>query len=162
MPGFSAEAAAGLGCDLERIVFVPQPGQDWINVVASLADALTIVVARPAGSVSDAQAARLTARLRQRQSVLIASGPWPRADVTFRVAGSSWLGLGSGYGHLTARQLDLEIGGRGALRGASAGGSLTRHTAVWLPDRDGNVRCVGPDQVQRFGAGVPELHEAVG
>lgn len=52
MPSFGAEAARGLGVDLERLVLVPDPGQDWLNVVAALVDALTVVVVRPPGEVT--------------------------------------------------------------------------------------------------------------
>jgi hypothetical protein len=133
MPGFAAEGAAGLGVDLERVVFVPHPGREWINVVAALADALTVVVVRPPRRVSDAEAARLSARLRQRRSVLVTYGAWPHTEATLRVTGSDWLGLGEGHGHLTARRVEVAIVGRGrALR--------PRRAALWLPDQVGVVR----------------------
>jgi hypothetical protein len=137
MPGFAAEGVAGLGVDLERVVFVPHPGREWINVVAALADALTVVVVRPPGRVSDAEAARLGARLRQRGSVLVACGAWPRTEATLRVTGSDWRGLGEGYGHLTAHRVEVAVTGRGrALR--------PRRAALWLPDEVGVVRRDGP------------------
>jgi hypothetical protein len=132
MPGFAAEGAAGLGCDLERIVFVPSPGREWVNVVAALVDALNVVVVQPMGKVSDAEAARLSARLRQRESVLIACGQWPRADVRLSVDGSSWRGLGRGHGHLAARRADVSVAGRAANSGRTA--------TLWLPDDRGEIR----------------------
>lgn len=131
MPQFAATGAQGVGCDLDRLVFVPHPGLDWVNVTASLADALSIVVVRPSGRVSDAEAARLSARLRQRESVLLVCGPWPRADLTLTLREGRWQGVGAGHGHLTSRRAVVEVRGRGAV-GSS--------TEVWLPDALGDVR----------------------
>lgn len=45
---------------------------------------------------------------------------------------SSWLGLGAGHGHLTARRVEVLVTGRGkALR--------PRRTPLWLPDHSGRV-----------------------
>jgi hypothetical protein len=131
MPGFAAEGAAGLGCDLDRMVFVPSPGREWVNVVAALIDALNVVVVQPIGRVSDAEAARLSARLRQRESVLIACGQWPRADVRLSVGGSDWHGLGRGHGHLAARRAEVSVAAR-AFHAAKV-------AKLWLPDDRGDV-----------------------
>jgi hypothetical protein len=132
MPQLAAEGAAGLGVDLDRVVFVPDPGREWVNVVGALVDALPVVVVRPPGRVTDAEAARLAARLRQREGVLVCCGSWPRPEATMTVDESSWLGLGAGYGHLTARRVEVLVTGRGkALR--------PWRTALWLPDHSGRV-----------------------
>jgi hypothetical protein len=164
MPGFSAEAAAGLGCDLDHVVFVPHPGRDWVNVVAALIDALSVVVVRPPTAVSDAEAARLGARLRQHESVLIACGRWPRTETRLSVSESRWTGLGSGHGHLTARQATIKVSGRGAVRSSGRDRWGGPDTALWLPDSSGQVRLVEENQpstglsVSRDG----ELREAAG
>jgi hypothetical protein len=164
MPGFSAEAAARLGCDLEQVVFVPYPGRDWVNVVAALIDALSIVVVRPPTTVSDAEAARLSARLRQHESVLIACGRWPRTETRLAVSQSRWVGLGSGHGHLTARQAVITVSGRGAVRSSGGDRRSSPGTALWLPDSSGQVRLVDENH-SPLGVPVPanvELHEAAG
>jgi hypothetical protein len=157
MPGFAAEGAAGLGCDLERMVFVPHPGREWVNVVAALVDALSVVVVQPVGHVSDAEAARLGARLRKRETTLISFGRWPRADVRLAVDGGAWHGLGRGHGHLSARRADVSVTGRAAHIGFVDSSPMT--TSLWLPDEHGAVR-LAHDAVARADA-LP-LEEAVG
>jgi hypothetical protein len=143
MPGFAAEGAAGLGCDLERMVFVPHPDREWVNVTAALADALSLIVVQPRGRVSDAEAARLGARLRQREAVLIACGDWPRADVRLSVTATTWLGLGQGHGHLSARQAEVTVTARTTRLGL--GSPLPTTTSIWLPDKRGEVSLVDAD-----------------
>jgi|RhiMetdeSRZDD1v2_1073273.scaffolds.fasta_scaffold210279_2 hypothetical protein len=133
LPGFAAAAGADLGIDLGRLVFVPEPGPRWLSVVGALIDALTVVVVRPPTAVGDAEAARIAARLRQREAILVSCGPWPRCDAQLTVTESAWLGVGSGHGHLTARQTTVVAKGRG-----TAG--RQRETRLWLPDPDGIVR----------------------
>jgi hypothetical protein len=103
-PEFGVEAAAHLGIRLGRLVLVREPGRAWLSVAAALADALTVVVVRPSERVSDTDAAKLAARLRQRGSVLIALQPdgasaWPGSETTLRVTESRWLGIGHGHGY---------------------------------------------------------------
>jgi hypothetical protein len=160
MPGFAAEGAAGLGCDLQRVVFVPSPGRDWVNITAALVDALSLVVVEPRGRVSDAEAARLSARLRQREAVLIACGDWPRPDVRLSVTATTWHGLGRGHGHLAARQADVTVAARTRL------GSHPTTTSIWLPDRHGEI--VLADDASATASErlddqlLADLHEAVG
>jgi hypothetical protein len=135
MPGFAALAAADLGVVLDRLVLVPDPGTRWLSVVAALIDALTVVVVRPPTTVRDADAARIAARLRQREAVLIACGPWPRHEAHLTISESSWLGVGSGHGHLTARRATVAVEGRGTV-------GRPRRARLWLPDPDGAVRVV--------------------
>ena len=137
MPSFGAEAARGLGVDLERLVLVPDPGQDWLNVVAALVDALTVVVVRPPGEVTPGEASRLAARLRTRKAVLISVGSWPGSEARLEVESNTWSGLGDGEGLLCARQVSVVVAGRRV-----AGGS--RRHQLWLPAADGTVRPVDP------------------
>ena len=148
MPDFGVEAAAALGVDPDRTVLVPEPGEAWLNVTAAMIDVLSVVVVQPPGAtghrgdgrqlgqqVSPHQAARLTARLRQRESVLIALGDWPRADARLRVAQTRWSGIGQGHGHLSARRVRV-VSGRV--------GSAPAEAELWLPDADAQVRIVEP------------------
>jgi hypothetical protein len=160
MPGFAAEGAAGLGCDLERVVLVPEPGREWVNITAALVDALSLIVVRPRGRVSDAEAARLSARLRQREAVLIACGDWPRPDVRLSVTATRWLGLGRGHGHLAARQADVTVAARTTRLGNAI--PLPTTTPIWLPDQSGVVSLVDAGQAMHDSHAMPMLHEAVG
>ncbi|TAM68971.1 MAG: hypothetical protein EPN48_09555 [Microbacteriaceae bacterium] len=135
VPEFGVEAAARFGIDLERLVLIPEPGTHWFAVTAALADALTVVVARPASRVSDADAARLGARLRGKEATLIALGDWPRSEARLTVAASSWDGLGWGHGYPVARQLTVVASGRG-------GGGRSRSVRLWLPDEHDAIRAV--------------------
>ncbi len=109
VPEFGIEAAEGIGVDLARVVFVPDPGKQWLTVVAALVDALDVVVVRPGGRVSDSVASRLGARLRRRDGVLIALGDWAPAEVRLAVEGGGWRGLGSGFGHLSGRRVVVQV-----------------------------------------------------
>ncbi|MEV8371864.1 hypothetical protein AB0P21_03955 [Kribbella sp. NPDC056861] len=133
MPSFGAEAARGLGVDLDRLVLVPDPERDWLSVVAALVDALTVVVVRPPGEVTPGEASRLSARLRTRGAMLIAVGSWPGSEARLEVQSSTWVGLGEGEGYLTARQATVAVTGRGA-------SVRPRQHQLWLPALDGTIR----------------------
>ncbi|MGW1340819.1 hypothetical protein ACWCOV_07160 [Kribbella sp. NPDC002412] len=144
LPSFGAEAARALGVDLERLVLVPDPEQDWLNVVAALVDALTVVVVRPPGEVTPGEASRLAARLRTRGAVLIAVGSWPGSEARLEVESNVWSGLGFGEGLLTARQATVVVTGRRAA-------VRQRRHQLWLPGPDGAIRSIGtaPDTAFR-------------
>lgn len=125
LPDFGAEAASRFGIDLERLVLVPAPGEKWLAVTAALVDVLGVVVTRPPRTASDADAARLAARLRQRGSTLIVVGDWPQSEARLRVDGSRWGGLGQGHGYLAGREVTVTSAGHDG-RG--------RGVRLWLPD----------------------------
>ncbi|GAA1159156.1 hypothetical protein GCM10009630_66610 [Kribbella jejuensis] len=137
VPSFGAEAARGLGVDLERLVLVPDPGREWLSVVAALVDALTVVVVRPPGEVTPGEASRLAARLRTRGAMLIAYGSWPGSEARFEIESSVWSGLGDGEGLLTARRATVAVSGRRAAVRA-------RKHELWLPAADGEIRTADP------------------
>lgn len=137
VPSFGAEAARGLGVDLERLVLVPDPGREWLSVVAALVDALTVVVVRPPGEVTPGEASRLAARLRTRGAMLIAYGSWPGSEARFEIESSTWTGLGDGEGLLTARRATVTVTGRRAAVNA-------RKHHLWLPAPDGEIRSTTP------------------
>ncbi|RUQ98982.1 hypothetical protein [Labedella endophytica] len=136
VPSFGAEAAAGLGIDLERLVLVPEPGDQWLGVTAAMADVVTVVLTRPPGRVNPGDLARLSARLRQRGAALVVLGDWPQSEATLRVSSASWEGIGHGHGHLAARQVTVTSEVRGAGRPVS--------TTLWLPDARAGVSAVEP------------------
>lgn len=135
MPALGIEAAAGLGVDLDRLALVPSPGASWLEVVAALVEAVDIVVVRPPARSHDAEARRLAARVRQRGAVLVVAGQWPGCELRFTVTANEWTGLGSGHGHLTARQATVSAVGRGSA-------ARPRSTRLWLPAPDGGIRVV--------------------
>lgn len=115
-PDLGYEAAAGLGVDLERTIVVPEPGEHWLSVTAALVDVASVVLVRPPASVTEHQAERLRARLRTKDAALVCWGEWPRCQTRLRLRGSTWSGLGRGHGHLSGRQLTVEVSSAGAPR----------------------------------------------
>lgn len=99
MPGLGPIAAAELGVDLQRMALVPDPGLLWAEVVAALLDGLELVVTTAAATVPPALARRLSARARQRGSVLVGVGHWPGATWPYRQSpapGTGWVRAGDG------------------------------------------------------------------
>ena len=123
-----AAAAEEAGLDLERLVLVPSPGQQWATAVASLLDGFDVVLARPNSFARPADARRLAARARERRAVILALGSWPDAvDTRLRVVGSEWAGLRAGYGRIAARLTTIAAQGRGAA-------ARERRVEATLPD----------------------------
>jgi hypothetical protein len=119
LPDFGAEAAAGFGLDLERLVLVPTPGEQWLAVTAALVDVLPFVVVRPGRAVGAAEASRLSARLRQAGSTLIVAGPWSQSEAVLTRTGTTWHGLGTGHGSLAGQDVDVAVTDRGGRRRAA-------------------------------------------
>jgi len=105
LPDLGPEAATSLGIDLARLVLVPAPGDHWLTVTAALADVLPVVAVRPPRRVSETEASRLGARLRQRGCTLLVAGEWPQAEARLSLRTNTWSGLGFGHGHLTGRDV---------------------------------------------------------
>ena len=116
---FGAEAAADLGIELSRTVVVPDPGEHWLEVTATLVDVLRVVVLRPPVSVDARTAGVLDSRLRTRSSVLVVHGDWPRVEARLSVEESAWSGPASGAGQLLERRSRVVVhrGARPPLRG---------------------------------------------
>jgi len=125
VPEFGVEAAASFGIDLERLVLVPRPGDQWLAVTAAIADVMPVVVARPPKRASDGNLARLAARLRQRGSTLIVLGSWPQSEAMLSLSDSRWSGIGEGHGHLSARQVTVTV---------STSFGRPKSARLWLPD----------------------------
>jgi hypothetical protein len=142
LPTMGVVAAAELGCDLDRIAFVPDPGPDWPEVVAALLDGCDLVVAYPPSAVAPAVVRRLSARARQRGSVLVpVGGSWLGAELTLEVAGGTWYGLGRGRGRLRCRKLTVVVRGRGAAGRA-------RQVQMWLPELTGPLPTIAGTVVE--------------
>ena len=137
-------AAADLGIDLARTFVIPDVALgDWSEVTAAVVDAVDVVMVSPQYPVRERDARRLSARARERGTVIVvvdARFGWPLApDVTFEASGR-WSGMGEGHGRLQARRLSVVASGRRAAARA-------RQLDLWLPAADGSVRSV-LDQVQ--------------
>jgi hypothetical protein len=150
LPTVGLAAAAGFGVALERVVLVGStPAGTWGTVVATLVDAFDIVLARTGPRLRLGDARRLAARARERGSVLVMLGPGDDnlgRDLRFTVVGTAWEGLEDGHGHLRARRVTVEVGGR---RGADR----PRRVELWLPAADGSVAAVEQvAAVRRLGA----------
>jgi hypothetical protein len=141
LPDFGVEAAQRFGVDLERIVLVPQPGQQWLAVTAAIADVMDVVVVRPPQRATDGEVARLSARLRQRGATLIVLGPWPQTEAMLSLSESTWEGIGEGHGYLAARQATVTV--------SSRLGGAPRSARVWLPDPRGEVAATQPVFAER-------------
>jgi hypothetical protein len=113
-PELGGLAAAELGVALERMVAVPDPGTQWLDVTAALLDGADLVVARPPPGAEPRDLRRLAARARERKSVLLSAGDWPGAELRLSIVDSMWAGLEQGAGHLMARQITVRVEGRGA------------------------------------------------
>jgi hypothetical protein len=140
MPELGLAAGEELGVDLDHLVVVPDPRDNWTDVLAALVDAFDIVLARP----PQARVARkLSGRVRERDAVLVAIGDWPDSDIRLQGTSSRWHGIGAGHGHLAARTLDIVVTGRRAA-------ARPRHAALWLPDVTGEIRVVNDASVTRL------------
>lgn len=120
VPEFGIEAAAGFGIDLERLVLVPHPGDQWLAATAALADAMGVIVTRPPRQASDASVARLSARLRKRGATMLVLGSWPQSEAMLSITGSSWNGIGDGHGNLGTREATVTVTSRATGRPRSA------------------------------------------
>lgn len=137
VPEFGVEAAAGFGIDLERLVLVPEPGDQWLATTAAIADALSVIVVRPPRRASDASIARLSARLRKRGATLLvlrseSLGAWPQSEAMLSITESTWTGIGDGHGHLQSREATLTVTSKAMGR--------PRSTRIRLPGSHGDTR----------------------
>ncbi|HKU10760.1 MAG TPA: hypothetical protein VJQ61_05970 [Sinomonas sp.] len=116
VPEFGAEAAAGFGISLERLVLVPDLGDRWLVTLSALADVLPLVLLRAPARASSGDASRLASRLRERGCTLIVLGPWPQSEGVIRAEAARWDGLGEGHGHLRGHPTQLAYSHRGRQR----------------------------------------------
>lgn len=132
VPEFGVEAAAGFGIDLERLVLVPEPGDQWLATTAAIADALSVIVVRPPRRASDASIARLSARLRKRGATLLVLGSWPYSEAMLSITESNWTGIGDGHGYLQSREATVTVTSKAMGRPRSA--------RIRLPESHGDTR----------------------
>lgn len=145
--GLGAVAAVEAGIDLARLALIPRPGPNLTGIAAALLDGVELVAFTGPERLSAAERSRLTARARQRGSVLIPLGAWPGADVVLRCSGARW--VGSGPSGADPGAPGGPAGRRDRLRHrellVSAGGRRTAapvSTRLLLPADGGPVRSV--------------------
>ncbi|MCG2804260.1 MAG: hypothetical protein L6256_02265 [Propionicimonas sp.] len=134
LPTFAAEAAQLAGVRLDRLVLVPEPAEQWLAATAALAEVVPVLAVRPFGRVRESDAARLMSRLRDRGSVLLVVGDWPRAEARFTLTEPRWHGLGNGHGRLAGRELQVGVTSRRYPAGRSA--------RLVLPSSNGRIAAV--------------------
>lgn len=158
LPSLGLVAADELGVALERLVLVAAPERDaWGGVVAALVDGFDLVVLHAGrGGIRPVDARRLVARARERGAVLVLLGAgWPDgADVQLEVVRARWEGLDDGHGHLQARKVRVQQGGRGEA-------ARPRQVDLWLPAADGEVALVEPAVLRPAASGRPSLRAVV-
>lgn len=145
VPEFGFDAALAFGVDLGRCIVVAEPGEHWLSVTAGLVEVATLVLVRPPVPVTDQQATRMAARLRQKDATLLVDvgalgdRAWPRPQRRLTVTVNRWSGLGRGHGHLQSRRVTVRSRG---------GGVPDRTVDLWLPDQHLDVR-VEPSHDER-------------
>ncbi len=118
-----ARAAAELGVALERCAIVRRVTPDrWLTVVGALLDGVSLVVAAVPPGLRSGDARRLTARARERATVLVTLGPWPvEASLRLSTHGRAWSGLANGGGLLARCEPDVRVEGKRMRAHARAG-----------------------------------------
>lgn len=142
LPTFNLVAAASYGVRLDRVILVDEPGPGrWATVIATLLEAVDVVVVASPSPVGARDARRLTGRAREQESVLFhldGAKSWPTAaNMSLATTVREWQGLGMGHGHLQARKVSIEATGR-------RGGAKPTSVDVWLPDADGKLALAAP------------------
>jgi len=92
---------------------------------------LSVVAVRPPSRAKDSEVARLAARMREREAVLLVQGPWPQTEAMIDVSDPSWSGLGEGHGILSGRELTVTVTSRRA--------PVPRSRRLMLPDDRGRL-----------------------
>jgi hypothetical protein len=113
-----ALAARETGVALERFAVVRRvPPARWASVVAALLEGMTLVLADlPREGVGAADARRLVARARERETVLVVPERWPaESSLTLHAVTSEWAGEDEIH-HLAQRQLHVHAEARAGAR----------------------------------------------
>jgi len=131
-PSMGLAAAAEAGIALERLLVVdPTDADSWATAMGALVGSVDVVVVGP-GHRRPGATRKISSRLRERGSVVVAiGGSWsPGADTTLAIDRAEWVGLGEGHGVLRSRWVTVRGGGRGA-------SARNRRIDLLLPGPDG-------------------------
>ncbi|WP_421741752.1 hypothetical protein [Cellulomonas sp.] len=113
-PTIGLLAASQAGVSLDRLAVVPRPGLEAPTVVAALLDGVDVVVVGPEAALTDTDRRKLSARARDRGSVLLSTADWPGAGVVLTVESGRWTGVDAGEGRLRTHEIRLVRTGRGS------------------------------------------------
>lgn len=155
VPGSAADRTARRQAALDRLLLVPDPGAQWAEALAVLADAVDLLLVRPLTPVTTQIAERVDARLRPSRSpgaphgeqtrgaALLVLGGWPSARLSLHIARADWTGLDglgptAGTGRLTGCRATV------VAQGWSTAGR-PRAARLWLPDASGAIRALSDD-----------------
>jgi hypothetical protein len=163
MPDIGMLAASEFGVDLDRVVLVPEPGPDVLQVLSILVDGVDMVAVTlpPRARPGPGRLRVITGRLRQCGAVLLSVGPWPGADLVLTSRWQGWAGLGQGHGRLRERELVVDVSGRGAAAGRPRQAALllrSQRTAVQLAQ--GSIRAA--TETHGFDPGLLQAAAEVG
>ena len=145
MPTLGLEAAAAFGIDLSRLILVPEPGERWLAVVSALAEVVPLIAVHPGTRMSEADASRLAARLRDRGCTLLTTSTWPQGEGLISLHDPHWEGIGEGWGLLSDRTVTVTAQTRSS--------PVPKSVRVRLPDDLGRIalrQAQGPE-----GEGLP-------
>lgn len=111
------DAAREAGVPLERLVAITTDGDAdpgrWADAVAAAADGFDLVVGRVPAGIAASTVRKVAIRLQQRGVVMIVLGhPGPLTCDGVLETSSRWSGLGSGWGYLERRSVDVIASGR--------------------------------------------------
>ncbi|MCP5025104.1 MAG: hypothetical protein GY929_02360 [Actinomycetia bacterium] len=145
LPNPGLLAASEVGLDLTRVVVVDRPPSGlWAQVVSALADAFDLVVVAPDRVLGAGEERQLSARIRERGTVLVqttrAGRPagFTSPDLALDVIDATWSGLDiDGHGYLRERRVMIESSGR-----REAG--CSRRAELFLPGPHGRLAAVDP------------------
>jgi hypothetical protein len=132
LPQLGVLAAEAAGLPLASGMRIDDPGRHWAQVLATVLEAVPVVLVGSVGAVPDRVARRLAAVLRRSGSVLLSVDHWQGAEVRLQVVAASWEGVGQGYGLLHGRRVRAAATGRGAA-------VAPRYAEMWLPGPDGVI-----------------------
>ncbi len=115
------DAASELGVALERVVAIDSgidrdggEGEVWAEVVGAAADGFDVIMTRVPSVVRASTVRKVATRLQQRGVVMVVvghRGPLP-CDGVIEARGQRWDGVGSGWGHLRRRVVEVCASGR--------------------------------------------------
>jgi hypothetical protein len=108
-PGSGMEVAAHQGLDLDRVLLVPAPGDQWSTVVAALAEIVPVVLAAAGPAASRRGRATGGAAARARLHAAAEAGDLAGRPGDLHASPAGWRGLGEGHGCLLSRRIAVEV-----------------------------------------------------
>lgn len=113
MPSLGFLAAYEVGLDLEHTVVVPDVRGRGGESIGALLDGMAYVVVGPQVQLTAGERRQLRARARDRDSGLVATGPWENAGQRLHVTAHRWSGADAGAGYLRRCLLEVDRWARG-------------------------------------------------